>query len=160
VDEDDEQIIQCLKHVRAQLVLPILPIFSLYGIMTLPSQVIQDLSLMKARTHKQAVEVVQGSCVAELEADNAKLLVELEQARMSLTEADAARNSLSVSHEKLEEECTRLHAAVSMLKQEKEQIVTDREADVVAEQKKIRDYRIGHRMRLHELHVNLEKNSE
>jgi sulfur carrier protein ThiS len=151
VDEDDEQIIQCLKHVRAQLVLPILPIFSLYGIMTLPSQVIQDLSLMKARTHKQAVEVVQGSCVAELEADNAKLLVELEQARMSLTEADAA---------KLEEECTRLHAAVSTLKQEKEQIVTDREADVVAEQKKIRDYRIGHRMRLHELHVNLEKNSE
>jgi hypothetical protein len=43
--------------------------------------------------------------MAELEDNNAKLLAELEQAHLVLTEAVVARNSLSVSHERLEEEC-------------------------------------------------------
>jgi hypothetical protein len=34
VDGDEEQIIQCLEHVRVWLVLFILPLCSLYGIMT------------------------------------------------------------------------------------------------------------------------------
>jgi hypothetical protein len=34
VDGDEEQIIQCLKHMRARLVLFILPVCSLYGIVT------------------------------------------------------------------------------------------------------------------------------
>jgi hypothetical protein len=53
--------------------------------------------------------------VAELEADNAKLAVELEQTRLALTEANAARNALSVNHMKLEEDCTGLCATVDML---------------------------------------------
>jgi hypothetical protein len=53
--------------------------------------------------------------VAELEADNTKLAVELEQTRLALTEANAARNALSVNHMKLEEDCTRLCAIVDML---------------------------------------------
>jgi hypothetical protein len=34
--------------------------------------------------------------------------------------------------------------------------MTDWEADVAAEQKKFRDYRLGHRRKLCDLHVNLE----
>jgi hypothetical protein len=45
--------------------------------------------LKKAHAHKQAVETAQGACVAELETDNAKLLEELEQTRLTLDEVDA-----------------------------------------------------------------------
>jgi hypothetical protein len=34
--------------------------------------------------------------------------------------------------------------------------VTDRKADIAAEQKKFQDYRLGHCRNLRELHVNLE----
>jgi hypothetical protein len=88
---------------------------------------------MKAHTYKQVVEVAQGACMADLEADNAKLLAQLEQTHLALAEAGAARNSLSLSHRKLEE-CVGLCAAVDTLKQEKAQITTDHEADVAAEQ--------------------------
>jgi hypothetical protein len=39
---------------------------------------------------RRAVEVVERAHVAELEADNAKLLTELKQAHLVLAEADAA----------------------------------------------------------------------
>jgi hypothetical protein len=55
-------------------------------------------------------------------------------ARPALVESDTAQNSLSVSHGKLEKECTGLRAAVNTLKQEKAHITTDREVDVAAEQ--------------------------
>jgi hypothetical protein len=76
------------------------------------------------------VEAAQGVQVAELEADNTKLLVELEQTHLALAKADFALNLLSMSHVELEKNCARLHATVDMLKQEKAQIVTDREAEV------------------------------
>jgi hypothetical protein len=53
----------------------------------------------------------------ELEDNNARLLAKLEQARLALDEVTAG-NSLSVSHEKLEEECTGLRAAIDALEQE------------------------------------------
>jgi hypothetical protein len=71
---------------------------------------------MKARAHKQTVEAAQGARMAELEADNGKLLVDLEQTRLALTEADVARSSLSVSQDKLERECTELCTTVGTLK--------------------------------------------
>jgi hypothetical protein len=57
--------------------------------------------------------------VVELEAGDAKLLAELEQARLALIEADAAQNSLSVSHMKLEKECKGLHVLLDTLRHEK-----------------------------------------
>jgi hypothetical protein len=49
-----------------------------------------------------------------------------------------------------------LHAAVDTLNQEKIHVLTDREAVVAAEQKKLWDYRLGHHKKLRELHANLE----
>jgi hypothetical protein len=46
--------------------------------------VLQALSLMKAHTHRPAVETAHGAHVVELEASNAKLQAELEQARLAL----------------------------------------------------------------------------
>jgi hypothetical protein len=51
----------------------------------------------------------------------------------------------------------KLCAVVDTLKQEKAQVATYREVDIAAEQKKFRDYRIGHRRKLREIHVNLER---
>jgi hypothetical protein len=42
----------------------------------------------------------------------------------------------------------KLRAVVDTLKQEKAQVVTYHEVDIVAEQKKFWDYRIGHRRKL------------
>jgi hypothetical protein len=42
-------------------------------------------------------------------------VVELEQTRLALIEADAARNALSVNHVKLDEDCAGLHAAINTL---------------------------------------------
>jgi hypothetical protein len=75
------------------------------------------------------MEATQGARVAELEENNAKLLAELEQTRLALAEADAIRNSLSVNHEKLEEECVGLCAAIETLGQEKAKAVATREAE-------------------------------
>jgi hypothetical protein len=60
-----------------------------------------------------------------------------------------------MSHGKLEKECTGLRAAVDMLKHENTQITIDRDVDIAVEQFFL-DYRIGHRKRLHELHVGSE----
>jgi hypothetical protein len=57
---------------------------------------------------------------------------------------------------KLEEDCAGLHTTVNTLNQEKAQVTTDHQAEIVSEQKIFRDYHIGHRKRLRELHVNLE----
>jgi hypothetical protein len=89
----------------------------------------------------------------ELEDNNARLLAKVEQARLALDEVTAG-NSLSVSHEKLEEECTGLRAAIDALEQEKAKTATNHEAEVAATHKIILDYRIGHRK---SLRVNLEK---
>jgi hypothetical protein len=56
-----------------------------------------------------------GGRVAELEENNAKLLAELKQTHLALVEADAAQNSLSINHRKLEEECAGLCDAVETL---------------------------------------------
>jgi hypothetical protein len=58
---------------------------------------------------------VQGVRVAELEADNAKLLAGLEQIHQALTEAGSARKSLSMSHAELEKDCTGLHPLSTLL---------------------------------------------
>jgi chromosome segregation ATPase len=80
--------------------------------------------------------VAQGARTAELEADNAKLRSELEQAHQASAEADVARSSLCASQDELERECVRLRTGVDALKQEKAKIMTDHEADVALEQKK------------------------
>jgi hypothetical protein len=97
-----------------------------------------------------------GVCTAELESDNARLWSKHEQAHQVLAEADAAQSSLSADREKLERECAGLHMAVDTLKEEKIQVLTDREAAIAVEQKKFWDYCIGHRKRLRELCVALE----
>jgi hypothetical protein len=112
---------------------------------------------MKVCVNKRVMEAAQGVCMAEHEDNNAKLLAELEQACLALTEADATQSSLSVSHGKLEGECSGLHAAVDALRQEKAKPAIDHEAEVAATHKKFQDYRVGHRKRLRELHVNLKK---
>jgi hypothetical protein len=118
---------------------------------------VQALSLMKACANKSSMVAEQGAWVVELEDSNDRLLAELEQVHLALNEAIAAQNSLFVSYEKLEEECIGLHAAVDTLEQEKAKTATDHEAEVAATHKKNRDYRIGHRKRLREPHMNLEK---
>jgi hypothetical protein len=100
--------------------------------------------------------VAQGAHVAELEIDNARLWTELKGARQALVEPNATQSLLSVSWEELEPECAGLHAAVDGLTQEKAQIMTYREADVAAEQKKFWDYCLGSRRKLHDLLVILE----
>jgi hypothetical protein len=72
---------------------------------------VQALDLSKARACNRAMAVVLGAHVAELETDNTRLWTELEKARQSLVEANAARSSLSASQEELEWECTGLRAA-------------------------------------------------
>jgi hypothetical protein len=49
-----------------------------------------------------------------------------------------------------------LRTTIDSLKQEKIQVLIDRKATVVAEQKKIQDYCLGHRKRLRVLRMNLE----
>jgi hypothetical protein len=55
----------------------------------------QALSLMKAHVHRQAVETTQVVRVVELEMQNSKLLVVLEQTRAAFVDVDATQNSLS-----------------------------------------------------------------
>jgi hypothetical protein len=74
---------------------------------------------MWARTRKQAMEAAEGARVAELEADNTRLVAELEQTCLALIEADVAQNLLSVNHAELEEDCAWLHTAVDTLTREK-----------------------------------------
>jgi hypothetical protein len=87
---------------------------------------------MKACTNKPMNGAKLGAWVAELEDNNAKLVAELEQA---LKEAVVAQNSLSMSHEKLEEECTGVRAVVDAFEQEKAKTATDHEAEVAAAHK-------------------------
>jgi hypothetical protein len=54
----------------------------------------------------------------ELESDNARLQLKLEQARQALAEADVAWSSLSADREKLERECVGLCTAIDIVKQE------------------------------------------
>jgi hypothetical protein len=91
---------------------------------------------MKAHIRRWAEETVRVARVMELETKNssllvgnAKLLAELKQIRAASTEADAARSSLSLTHGKLEEECTGLHAVVEMLRQGKTEVETAHEAE-------------------------------
>jgi hypothetical protein len=74
---------------------------------------------MWARTRKHAMEAAEGARVAELEADNARLVAELEQTCLALIEADVAQNLLSVNHAELEEDCAWLRTVVDMLTREK-----------------------------------------
>jgi hypothetical protein len=62
----------------------------------------------------------------------------------------------SVNQEELGWECTELRTTIDSLKQEKIQVLIDRKAAVVTEQKKIQDYCLGHRKRLRVLRMNLE----
>jgi chromosome segregation ATPase len=94
---------------------------------------LQALDLSKAHVRSRVMVVAQGTRTAELEAENAKLQSELEQARQVLAEADAAWSLLCASRDELEWECTKLDTGVDTLKREKTQFMTDREADVVAE---------------------------
>jgi hypothetical protein len=71
-----------------------------------------------------------------LEADNARLHSELEQACQALAEADSAQNSLSVSRDEIEQECAKLCTDVDALKQENSKIMTDHETDLAMERKK------------------------
>jgi flagellin-like hook-associated protein FlgL len=92
----------------------------------------------------------------ELKADSARLHLELEQARQALAKADSARSSLSTTQNELKCECTKLRTGSNVLKQEKAKIMTNHEADLAAEWKKYRDYRLSHRRKLHDLRVELE----
>jgi hypothetical protein len=65
--------------------------------------------------HRRAVETTQVACVAELEMENSKLLAELQQTRAAFTEANTARNPLSLTQGKLEEECMSLRAVIESL---------------------------------------------
>jgi esterase/lipase superfamily enzyme len=88
---------------------------------------------------------------SNLLAENAKLLSELEQTHVTFAEADATRNSLSLTHGKLEEECTCLRAIARMLGRQK----TEAEAARKAKCKRFQNYCIHHRKKLHELQMNL-----
>jgi hypothetical protein len=96
----------------------------------------QALDLSKAHMHKRVVEVAERALVVELDADNAKLLMELKQARLALAEVDAAQNSLCASQEKMELECVELRTTVDALKGVNAQLAVDHEAEVVAANKK------------------------
>jgi hypothetical protein len=139
VDEDGEQIIDCLKHIkRRNLPPPPTSYFlcTLSRFLTL-SRVVQALTLMKARTNKRVV-VPQGAHVAELEENNTKLLVELEQTHLVLAEAEAAHNSLSANPGKFQEECASLCTAINTLGREKVEVVAAREAEITTVCKKIK----------------------
>jgi hypothetical protein len=101
--------------------------------MTLLLGIVQALDLLKTCVCNRMMEMAQRAWIAELESDNAKLQLELEQARQALVKADAAQSSLSTDQERLERECTGLHTAVNVLKQKKIQVMSDCEA---AKQKK------------------------
>jgi hypothetical protein len=88
--DDDEQIDQCLEHVR---------FFSAF--MTLLLGIVQALDLLKTCVCNRTMEMAQRAWIAELESDNAKLQLELEQARQALVKADAAQSSLSTDQERL-----------------------------------------------------------
>jgi hypothetical protein len=118
---------------------------------------VQALTLMKVCTNKQVAEAAEGAHIAELEENNAKLLADLKQTRLAHAEVDAARNSLSVNHGKLEEECAGFRTTVDALEQEKAKAVAARKAEITTMRKKIQDYRVHHRKKFHELRVNLEK---
>jgi hypothetical protein len=83
---------------------------------------------MKARMSNSVIEATQGAHRAKLEDEDAKLLEEVEQAHLGLTEADVARSSLTTSNGKLEEECVELHVAVDVVRQEKGKTATNHEA--------------------------------
>jgi hypothetical protein len=109
---------------------------------TLLLGITQALDLSKTR----AMEMAHGAHTTELESDNAKLRSELEQAHPVLAKADVTQSLLSTDWERLERECAGLHTAVHTLKEEKIQVMSDREAAVAAEQKKFQDCHIGHRV--------------
>jgi hypothetical protein len=98
--------------------------------------------------------VAQGGRMVELDADNTRLQSELEQAHEALPKANAARSSLSTNQEEIERECAL--PSIYTFKQEKAQVMTNREANVVVEHKKFWDYRLGHRWKLCKLRVNLD----
>jgi hypothetical protein len=120
------------------------------------SQVVQSIVLTKVCVNRRAVEAVQGARVAELEDNNAKLLVELEQTRLALAEANAARKTLFMEHGKLEEECACLCVAIDTPRQEKADAMAARKAEITTVRNKFQDYRLHHRKKLRELRVNLE----
>jgi hypothetical protein len=75
--------------------------------------VVQALGLSKARAQNHTMEVAQGVHAAELESDNAKLRLKLEQAHQALAEADATWSTLSMDHEELERECAGLLTVIN-----------------------------------------------
>jgi hypothetical protein len=152
VDGDEGQVIDCLEHVRRH----VLHFFHYLGFLTL-CQVVQALAWTKACMNKRAVGAVEGAHVAELEQTNTKLLAELPQTHLALTEAKAARNSLFVNYGKMEWECAGLHAAVDSLRQEKTEAVAAHEAEITTVHKTFQDYRVRHHKKLCEFWVNLEK---
>jgi regulator of replication initiation timing len=77
---------------------------------------VQALNLSKARARNQALVMAHEACIAELQTDNARLRMELEEARQALAEANAAQSSLPMSQEELEQECVGLRATVDTLK--------------------------------------------
>jgi hypothetical protein len=111
VDNADEQIVQCLQHVRQHDF--VLVIFESSVVMLLLC-VVHALDLSKVHVCRKEVEVVERMRVVELEADNMKLLTELMEARLVLAEADAARSSLDASQEEVEKECAEMCATVDV----------------------------------------------
>jgi predicted nuclease with TOPRIM domain len=75
--------------------------------------------LTKTRSHNQVMLMSQETRIASLEAGNAELRSELEQACQALAEADSAQSLLSTSRDEKEQECTRLHTEVDELKEKK-----------------------------------------
>jgi hypothetical protein len=101
---------------------------------TLLLWVVLALDLLKARMHRRVVEVAEKVRVAELDADNAKLLVELNQlawrwSRLMLPKVHCLR--VGTKWNKNAQGCTLLHS-----RGENAQLVTDHEAEVAVVNKK------------------------
>jgi hypothetical protein len=99
--------------------------------------------------------VEQDARIATLEASAVELRSELEWARQALAEADSAQSSLSMSRDEKEWEGSKLCADVGIIKWEKAQGLTDRETDLVAEEKQFWQYHVSHRRKLHDFRVEL-----
>jgi hypothetical protein len=86
--------------------------------------------------------MVQGVCTSKLKTDNTKLLLELELVHQVLAESDTGQNLLSSSQDEFE--------------QEKATIMMDHEVDLAVLRKMFWDYRLSHRRKLHDPHMELE----